>query len=61
MEQLSKEQLLEINTEIQKVLTKYGVALQPTMGISYVVVPKPEKVEGKIVSPYNDEDNTKTA
>lgn len=49
--ELTKEQLLEINTEIQAVLTKHGVALQPTMGISYVVVPKPE-----VLSPIQNED-----
>lgn len=51
MEQLSKEKLTEINDEIQAVLTKHGVALQPTLGISYVIVPKPE-----ILSPIQQDD-----
>lgn len=56
MEQLSKEKLLEINEEIQAVLTKYGVALQPTLGISYVIVPKSEKVEAEVLSPLQADD-----
>jgi hypothetical protein len=58
METLTKEQLTEINNEIQKVLTKYGVMLQPTIGISYVLAPKPTE----IVSPLQKNDlNNPTA
>jgi hypothetical protein len=40
-EQISKEKLVEINKEIEAVLIKYGVTLQPTLGISIVpVAPK---------------------
>ena len=51
MEQLTKEQIIEINKEIQVVLTKYNATLQPTMGISIVALPKEEGV----VSPIQNE------
>jgi len=38
--EITKEKLAEINAEIQVVLTKYGVTLQPTMGISIVPLQK---------------------
>ena len=50
MQNLTKEQLAEINKEIEVVLVKYGVTLQPTLGISIVPVEKPE-----IISPLSRE------
>lgn len=49
--ELTKEKLAEINAEIQVILTKYGVTLQPTMGISIVALP----TEAEIISPLSKE------
>ena len=55
MEKLTQEKLIEINKEIEVVLSKYGVTLQPTMGISIVPVAKEAIKEAEVVSPLSDE------
>lgn len=55
--QLTKEQIIEINKEIQVVLSKYGATLQPTMGISIVALPK----ETEIISPIQQNEINPTA
>ena len=58
MEQLTQEKLIEINKEIQEVLSKHGVTIQPTMGISFVPLPPTAEIvkEAEIISPIQNED-----
>ena len=59
MNQLTQEELKKINSDIQAVLDKYGVTLQPTMVITYVPVAPKEQVvkETEVISPISDEYN----
>lgn len=54
--EISKEKLIEINKEIEVVLVKYGVTLQPTMGISIVPVPAEIVKEAEVISPIQQND-----
>ena len=59
---MDKETLEKINSEVQAILDKYNVTLQPTMGITYVALAPKEDIikEAEIISPYKDDEPNQT-